>query len=79
MKIANKRHMDRVIENVRGTVILHNFLISDTVDDDWFGEWSDEQEDDLEPEPSSRTNEPDYRRRQELLYYLSEIEETQIN
>ena len=77
MLIGNKLHMKRVIDHVRGTVILHNFMIGEPYEEEWLVH---EGDDDLDPEGSSvSSNEPDNRRRQELLYYLSELEETPIN
>ena len=76
--LGNKIHLTRIIDHVRGTVILHNFLLSEPVDPDWLN--SDEGDNDLEPEvASTNSNQPDNRRRAELLYYLSELEETSIN
>ena len=77
--IGNKKHMDRVIDLVRGSVILHNFLIKEPIDEDWINNSTDGN-DDLDPEgTSSNSNQPDYRRRDDLLYYLSELQETSIN
>ena len=59
---------------------MHNFLRND--ESDWLDDDADdvhEGEDDLDPEPSNASNAPDYARREELLYYLSELEETTIN
>ena len=75
MLLGNKLHMDRIIKYVRGSVVLHNFLVSEPFDEDWIN--ANEGMDDLDPESTMTTsNEPDYARRQELLYYLSELEET---
>ena len=71
--------MDRIINNVRGAVILHNFLLSEAVDDHWEEEVPAEGEDDVFPDPHSTGNAPDYARREELYFYLSELEETTIN
>ena len=77
MLLGNKLHMDRIIKYVRGSVVLHNFLVSEPFDEDWIN--ANEGMDDLDPESTMTTsNEPDYARRQELLYYLSELEETTI-
>ena len=71
--------MDRIINYVRGCVILHNYLIEDEVDADWI-EDSDDCLDDLAPETANTaSNVPDYTRRDELYFYLSELEETAIN
>ena len=78
LKLGNKMHMQRIIKYVRGTVVLHNFLRNE--DDDWI-DTSEilEGEDDLEPEASTASNAPNYSRRDELYFYLSELEETTIN
>jgi DDE superfamily endonuclease len=79
MVLANKRHMDRIIDSVRGAVVLHNFLIEEPIEADWIDER--DGNDDLEPERGSggQSNQPNYKRRDELLYYLSELQETSIN
>ena len=78
MQLGNKVHMDRIIRNVRGAVVLHNFLIDDPIESDWI---QLEGGDDLEPEgtTSNQSNEPDYKRRNDLFYYLSELPDTAIN
>lgn len=78
LKLANRNDMKRIINYVRGTVVLHNFLRNDDVDDEWM-EDVHEGEDDLDPEPSTTTNSPNYARRDELFYYLSELVDTTIN
>ena len=78
MLLGNKLHMNKIIKYVQGCVVIHNYLVSEPVDSDWL--LHEEGIDDLEPESAATTsNEPDYSRRQELLYYLSELEETTIN
>jgi DDE superfamily endonuclease len=78
MKLGNKLHLKRIVDHVRGTVVLHNYLIGQPIDDSWLDEQDDY--DDLDPEPGSHSsNQPDNRRRAELLYYLSELEFTTIN
>jgi DDE superfamily endonuclease len=78
MLIGNKLHMSRIIDHVRAAVVLHNFMISQPYEDDWID--SDEGVDDLEPEGTLlMSNDPDSRRRSELMFYLSELEETTIN
>ena len=79
-KLGKASHMARIINYVRGTVILHNFLLGDSEDytcDDAEGE------DDLQPETrrdtTAASNQADYRRRDELYYYLSELEGATIN
>jgi DDE superfamily endonuclease len=77
LKIATKEDMHRLIDYVRGTVILHNFLRNENVQ-----EWIDMIEevlDDLEPEAGTATNQANYARRDELFYYLSELQDTVIN
>jgi DDE superfamily endonuclease len=77
MLLGNKAHMARIIDHVRGAVILHNFMIGQPFEEDWID--TDECIDDLEPEAAATRSNPDNRRRSELLYYLSEMEETNIN
>jgi DDE superfamily endonuclease len=78
MLIGNKTHMARIIDHVRGAIILHNFMIGQPFEEEWIA--TDEGIDDLEPEANiTMSNDPDSRRRSELLYYLSELEETAIN
>ena len=79
MEIGNKVQMDKVIAHVRGSVTLHNYLIDEPIDEAWME--GGEGEDDLAPEPimARNSNEPDYKRRNELLFYLSELEETPLN
>jgi DDE superfamily endonuclease len=78
MLLGNKVHMARIIDHVRGAVILHNFMIGQPFDDEWID--SNEGIDDLEPEAAATmSNDPDNRRRSELMYYLSELQETTIN
>lgn len=79
LKLGNKHHMKRIIDYVRGAVVLHNFLIGQPFEDEWLNDVQEEGEDDLEPEAGSSSNKPNYRRRDELLYYLSELDETVIN
>ena len=56
-----------------------NYLIDEPIDEAWME--GGEGEDDLAPEPimARNSNEPDYKRRNELLFYLSELEETPLN
>jgi hypothetical protein len=70
--------MKRIINYVRGAVVLHNFLLNES-EEDWIDANEVEVEDDLDPEPAAIYNQPDYARREELLYYLSELEDTTIN
>jgi hypothetical protein len=78
MLLGNKLHMNRIIDHVRADVILHNFMICEPFEDEWIA--ADKGVDDLEPEATAtRSNEPDNHQRKELLYYLSEVEETAIN
>jgi DDE superfamily endonuclease len=78
MLLGNRLHMNRIIDHVRAAVILHNFMIGEPFEEEWIA--ADEGVDDLEPERTgTRSNEPDNRRRKELLYYLSEVQETAIN
>ena len=78
LRLGNRLHMKRLIDHVRGAVVLHNFLINEPVEASWVE--VDPAVDDLEPEATShRSNEPDCRRRKELLFCLSELPETAIN
>jgi hypothetical protein len=80
MKLASREDMKRIIDHVRGNVVLHNYLLNDHTDNAWFDDSIVEEGlDDLEPEPMTATNAPDYARRQELFFYLSELEDTTIN
>ena len=78
LKLGSKQDMTRIIKYVRGTVIMHNFLRNDEIDKNWM-EDIQEGEDDLEPEAPTNTNNPDYGRRDELYFYLSELVDTAIN
>ena len=75
MRIANKEDLQTIINHVRGTVVLHNFLRND---ESWL-EAIPEGDDDLDPEATATGNQADYSRRDELFYYLSELPETTIN
>ena len=78
MQLGNKLDLQRIINHVRGTVILHNYLVGQPYDEEWIQ--SEGDDDDLEAEAvSNNSNQPDNRRRSELLFYLSELEETTIN
>ena len=69
--------MKRLIDYVRGTVILHNFLRND---DDWVQMDLDEFVDNaLQPEANAPSNQADYTRRDELYFYLSKLPDTTIN
>lgn len=72
--------MERIISYVRGAVVLHNYLLGEGVDETWIDEAPAEGNDGLGPEPTSTdSNVPNYARRDELFFYLSELEETTIN
>jgi DDE superfamily endonuclease len=79
LHLASREDMQRIINYVRGTVVMHNFLRNDETS--WLEVLKDMQEgeDDLDPEPTNASNAPDYSRREELLYYLSELLETTFN
>jgi DDE superfamily endonuclease len=79
--LVTKEDMTRIIDYVRGSIVLHNFLLkSDEPDEDWLNLAAmNECEDDLDLEPSTPSNMADYGRRDELYYYLSELEDTAIN
>ena len=82
LKLGNRKHVHRIIDHVRAGVILHNMLINDDYEDEWLAE-DDCLADDLEQEEVltglGGANTPDYTRRDELYYYLSELEDTPIN
>jgi DDE superfamily endonuclease len=81
LKIGCKEDMVRIVDYVRGSVVLHNFLQTDSEDSTWINlSELDEGDNDLDPEPTTASNqEADYSRREELYFYLSELEETTIN
>ena len=77
LKLASTADVKRIIDCVRGTVILHDFLLSD---EDWLQVTTEEEtSDDLEPEPTTASNQPDHSRRDELCFHLSELMDTAIN
>ena len=77
--IGNKKHMDGVIDSVRGTVVLHNFLVGEDIDSTWIDN-NDEGSDNLDPEKSSGpSNKPDHSGRSKLFFHLREPEETSLN
>jgi hypothetical protein len=77
LKLVKKLHMRRIIDYVRGGVIFHNLLLKDEYDARWID--VDDWLDNLEPEAATSTNNaPDYSRRDELYYYLSELEDTPL-
>ena len=60
--------------------MLHNYHRDEEDDQEWLHEIDHEEgEDDLAAEATTSSNTPDYARRDELFYYLSELEETTIN
>ena len=70
--------MKYIINYVRGTVILHNFLLArDPSNDMWI---EDEDDNELDPKPvGGDGTAPNYSRRSELMHYLSDLEDTPIN
>ena len=75
MHLVCKEDMNTIIDHVRGTMILHNFLMND-------GSWVEvlpDGVDDLEPEAAATGSQADYSRRDEPFFYLSELPETTIN
>jgi DDE superfamily endonuclease len=79
LRLGSKEDMDRIIDHVRGAVVLHNYLLTENEDDTWI-EIVYEADDDLEEEFASIAHsEADYSRREELFFYLSELQETTIN
>lgn len=77
MKLGNKLHLQRITKYVRVGVMLHNFLIEEPVNNQWI---DNTQEDDLDPEAASGPGtQPNYQRRDELMFCLSELEDVAIN
>jgi nuclease HARBI1 len=76
--LGSKEDLDRIIDHVRGAVVLYNFLLSEEDDESWIVV-IEEPDDDLDPEAAVMSSEADYSRRGELLFYLSELEATTIN
>lgn len=78
MKFGNRKQLKRIIQYVRGAIVLHNFLINEPIDADWI-----RGEDDgllaVEPENTTDNDKGNYERREELLFYLSELPDTNIN
>jgi DDE superfamily endonuclease len=58
LHLASREDMQRIIDYVCGTVVMHNFLRND--DTGWLEELKDmqEREDDLDPEPTNASNAP---------------------
>ncbi|CAB9531801.1 unknown protein [Seminavis robusta] len=82
MKIAKKKDLKGIIQYVQGGVILHNWLVKEEIDAGWC---YDEvavtamAEDDLGAEPATELNQANDARRTQILYYLSTLEDTNIN
>jgi DDE superfamily endonuclease len=79
LKLGNRLHMAKLIQYVKGTVILHNYLLNDNSDATEWWDSEPEKAEDVEPEPRFLGNEPNYSRRDELFFYFSELEDTTIN
>ena len=71
--------MKRIINFVRGSVVIHNFSIGDDIN--WrTDECDNDSEDEEDPGPDQcEDGTGNDRRRSELFYYLSELEDTNIN
>ena len=70
--------MKHIINYVRGAVILHNFLLAgDPGDDEWI---EDEDDNELDPKPiGGDGTAPNYSRRDVLMHYFIDLEDTPIN
>ena len=79
LKLGKRKHLRRIIDNVRGTVILHNFLINEKIEDGWIQHEEEDGEEEIGPESQTRFTQANDTCRSELLYYLSELESTAIN
>jgi DDE superfamily endonuclease len=80
LRLGSKEDMLRIIKYVRGAVVLHNYLRTEDTDRDWIQEEQCDWNDDLDPESAAMGgNAANYSRRDELFYYLSELEDTPIN
>ena len=77
LKLAKKRHMKRMIKHVRGTVVLHNFSIKENIN--WGYQEEDDEEEQGTLDQEQTDDEENDLRRSEVLFYLSELEETNIN
>ena len=80
LRLGSKKDMRKIINYIRGTVVLHNFLRND---DEWVpvepeNYWEGEETDPEAYIPYAG-NRPNYLRRDEVYNYLSELEETVIN
>ena len=76
MRLYDQKSMHNIINHIRGTVVLHNFLRND---EDWLEALVGEGEDDVEPESAAESYQPIFSRREELYFYLSELPDTAIN
>ena len=79
LKLAKRSHMKRIINFVRGTVVIHNFSIGDDIN--WrTDECDNDSEDEEDPGPDQcEDGTGNDRRRSELFHCLSELEDTNIN
>ena len=78
LRLSSKHDMKQIIKYVKGGVILHNFLITEDIHQDWYSPDDDDSDDPLIPEANSSVNQENAARRDQLLVYLSEIEGTNI-
>ena len=79
LRLRGKSDMKRIIKHVRCAVVLHNFLIEDDIEDDWI---ESEEDDNQESETigiEMTSNTADCTRRNEIYFFLSELQETAIN
>ena len=76
MRLYDQKSMHNIINHIRGTVVLHNFLRND---EDWLEALVGEGGDDVEPESAAESYQPIFSRREELYFYLSELPDTAIN
>ena len=77
LKLASRSDMRRIVNHVRGAVVLHNFSIKEDIMEDWI----QPEEPDLDDEESNRDSdgEANDKRRSDLLFCLSELEDSGIN
>ena len=79
LRLGNRSNLQRIIDYVRGVVVLHNFLMAEPIDAKWI-ENQETEDDDLESERGhTRETTADHTRMNELFYYLSELRDTPIN
>ena len=78
IKFGTKRQFRRIVDYVLGGVILHNFLLQEPVEKTWLN--NHEQDDYLDPAAQPANNDGcNYQRRNEIMLYLSQLEDTNIH